>query len=87
MSHFAVSYQLNLAKNYQPLWDEFDRLGGHKVMNSFYFVDLNNTAMEVKNHFSQFVDDDDCLCVVKFTTRPSFSKALAGTNAWLDERY
>ena len=87
MSHFAVSYQLNLAKDYQSLWDEFARLGGHKVMNSFYFVDLNNTTAEVRDHLRQFIDEDDYLCVVKFSTKPSFSRALAGTNAWIDKRY
>lgn len=87
MAYFSVTYQLNDDKDYPKLWDEFKRLGAVKVQNSQYFVDLNNTTTEVKDHFARFVDDDDMLMVVKFTTRPTFTKAKAGTNDWLNSRF
>ena len=60
MAYFAVSYQLNNEKNYAPLWDALDDMGGHKVMNSFYFLDLDGTC---------------------------FTRALAGTNDWIEARF
>lgn len=87
MAYFSITYQLNDQKDYPKLWDEFERLSAVKVQNSQYFVDLNNTTTEVKDHFAGFVDDDDMLMVVKFTTRPNFTKAKAGTNVWLKSRF
>jgi len=74
-------------KGLPQLWDEFERLGALKVQNSQYFLEANNTTAEIKNHFADFIDDDDMLMVVKFSTRPSFTKALAGTNDWINTRF
>ena len=87
MAYFSITYQLNDQKNYPKLWDEFDKLGAVKVQNSQYFLDINNTTVEIKNHFGQFIDDDDMLMVVRFTIRPTFTKAKAGTNNWLNARF
>ena len=87
MAYFAVSYQLNNQKDYPRLWKEMERLEGHKVMRSFYFLDLNFTAIEVKDHLIGFIDKDDTLCVVPFDERPSCCRCAFGTKAWLDARF
>lgn len=87
MAYFSITYQLNEKKDYPKLWDEFDRLNAVKVQNSQYFIDLDNTTKEVKNHFAEFVDEDDLLMVVKFTIRPQFTKAKKGTNDWLNSKF
>ncbi|NRD88779.1 hypothetical protein C8024_03885 [Sphingopyxis sp. BSNA05] len=87
MACFAISYQLNNQQDYPKLWAELDELGGHKVMRSFYFLDVNNTATEVKDHLISFVDDDDMISVVPFDERPSCYKCNIGTKAWLDARF
>jgi hypothetical protein len=73
--------------NYEKLWSEFGRLGGVKFQDSAYFIDLNNTAKEVKDHFLQHMHDNDRLMVVEFTERPAYNKAFKGTNDWVDERW
>lgn len=86
MALFAIAYDLNKKKNYQDLWDELERLGAHKPLNSFYLANLNtNSTAEVNKHLKQFVDNDDYLMVIKFSERPSFIKAKAGTNVWIDK--
>lgn len=86
MAIFAVTYDLNNAKNYQKLWDEFERLGGHKAANSFYFVRVNvNTERELLDHLRQYIDGDDTMIVVKFSSRPATFRAKYGTKEWLDQ--
>lgn len=88
MAEFAITYDLNKQKNYKALWDELDRLGGHKSARSFYFLDLTaESAKEVRDHFVQFIDNDDILVVVKVLERPATHRPFKGTTAWLDARF
>lgn len=88
MAYFAVSYQLNKQKDYQPLWDAFADLGAHKVMRSFYFVDCNTSAASLLSHLRSEgqMDEDDAICVVPMTDRPACYKCYQGTKVWLDAR-
>ncbi|MCD9096203.1 hypothetical protein [Luteimonas fraxinea] len=86
MGLFVVSYDLIKRKEYQPLWDEMKRLGGHKPVESVYLLNLNlDSASAVRDHFKTFIDEDDLLIVAKFVGKPSFLKAKSGTNAWIDK--
>ncbi|WP_370338349.1 CRISPR-associated protein Cas2 [Parvularcula marina] len=87
MALFAITYDLVERKDYQSLWDEFDRLGGHKALNSFYLISLNNNRQEVVDHFAEYIDEDDRLMVIEFNQKPKFTKALKGTNAWIDRHF
>lgn len=85
MALFAITYDLNARKDYQSLWDEMKRLHAHKAARSFYFANLDDTATTVRDHFAQFVDEDDTLVVVEFSKHPKCKKALKGTNDWITE--
>ncbi|KZY94216.1 MULTISPECIES: hypothetical protein [unclassified Erythrobacter] len=88
MAYFAVSYQLNKNKDYQKLWDEMARLGGHKAMRSFYLLELTNeTAASVKNHLAAFVDDDDMIFVARMDAKPSSHQCYKGTHKWIEDRF
>ena len=88
MAYFAVSYQLNNQKDYQPLWDEMERLEGHKVMRSFYFLDVDlNTCAQMRDHLLNFIDNDDAVAVVKIESRPSHQMGYKGTNDWISARF
>ncbi len=88
MAYFAVSYQLNNQKDYQVLWDEMDRLNGHKVMQSYYYLDVNfGTTNEFRDCLSGFVDADDQIAVVKIESRPVHQMANKGTNDWINARF
>ena len=88
MALYAISYQLNDEKDYQKLWDEFDRLNAHKVMNTFYFLDLDNgDTLEVKEHFKGFIDDDDAICIVKMKVKPRHHMGKSGTNDWIEDNF
>ncbi len=87
MPLYLVSYDLNKEKNYPKLWDELKKLGGHKPLESVYFLDVTSASATVLlNHLKKFIDDDDQLIVVPFSDRPSTNRAKAGTKEWLDKK-
>ena len=86
MALFAITYDLVKHKDYPKLWNELERIGAHKALNSFYLVKLTNEdPQDVVDHLSQFIDADDRLMVVRFNYRPCFTSAFVGTNAWVTE--
>jgi CRISPR/Cas system-associated endoribonuclease Cas2 len=86
MGLFVVSYDLRKKKDYQTLWDEMDRLGGHKPLLSVYFLNVDvDTASELRDHLSKFIDDDDQLIVVPFSQKPAHQMANKGTNDWIKD--
>lgn len=87
MATFAVSYDLNNRKDYQSLWDALDELDSVKALRSFYLVAYEGASTGLKNHLAQFIDEDDYLMVVRFNSRPAFTTALAGTNAWIKRHF
>lgn len=88
MALFIVSYDLRKARDYQTLWDEFDRLEGFKPLNSVYLVDLDNTtAPDLRDHLTQFIDADDGLIVVEFDAKPAAFKCKIGTAKWIKDHF
>lgn len=88
MAYFAVSYQLNKDKDYKPLWDELERLDAHKVMRSFWFLDVDtDSAVDLRNHLVNFIDGDDAVAVVKIVTKPEHRMGYKGTNKWINDRF
>ena len=85
MALFLVSYDFVKRKDYPKLWEEFERLDGHKPGESVYLLNLDNTAAEVLEHFNQFIDDDDRLIVIEFDKKPRCGKVYKGTAAWIKE--
>lgn len=83
MTTFVLTYDLIKTKDYQKIWDELERLGGHRVLDSFWLLNLKNTAKEAHAHFKQFMDGDDKLWVSEFTTIHHYDGARPGTNDWI----
>jgi hypothetical protein len=82
---FAISYDLIKRKDYPQLWSELEQLGAHRPMRSFWLLEIKATTAELLKHLSRYIDEDDKLMVVEFVGRPEFTKANAGTNAWIKE--
>lgn len=83
MAVFVLTYDLIGRKDYQSLWDELIRLGGHRALASFWLLNLNNTAVEVHDHFRRFLDHDDRLWVSALTRNTSYSNPIDGTDPWI----
>lgn len=88
MAIFSVTYDLNKEKDYKKLWDELERLNGHKAALSYYFIDVNSdSAIVIRDHLLGFVDNDDRLIVCRLDVRPATHRAFQGTKEWLDARF
>ena len=85
MPIYGVTYDLNKDKNYQKLWDEFERLRGQKAARSFYLLSLtNDKSAEVLEHLKLFIDKDDTMIVVKTNIKDiKRFRPLEGTTKWL----
>ncbi|MGO4908872.1 hypothetical protein ACEN2J_11145 [Pseudorhodobacter sp. W20_MBD10_FR17] len=87
MALFTVTYDLIKDKDYDALISALDDLDTVKVQLSQWLLSANNTATEIKDHLAQHVDDDDKLMVIEFSKRPQFTKAIKGTNDWLNKHF
>lgn len=86
MSVYLIAYDLVNESDYEPLWDELERLGAHKTQYSLWLINSNDTPKEVVEHFSKFVDEDDRIWVTVVRRGKYWYKAaLPGTNDWLEE--
>lgn len=67
MAVYFIEYDLRKARNYQKLYDELNSFQAKHVLESLWCiqVDKNYTAEEIRNHFCQFIDNDDGLIVTK----------------------
>lgn len=83
MAIYVLSYDLNKEKDYETLYDELKRLDGHRALNSFWLLNLENTAKEVRDHFKRYMDDDDALWVSELTNNYASKRAKKGTKDWL----
>jgi len=87
LAYFVVSYDLIRNKDYQRIIDELERLGAAKMLLSQWLLDASNTAQEVKDHLTPFVDDDDRLVVIEFSKRPAFTRMFTTGADWIKARF
>ncbi|HAO35243.1 MULTISPECIES: hypothetical protein [unclassified Hyphomonas] len=87
MAYFMINYDLEKSKDYQKLITELERLGAAKAALSSWFVELDNTTSEVRDHLSGFVDDDDILIVTAFITKPRYTRMKTPGHNWLNDRF
>lgn len=89
MAVYFLTYDLvneTGSQDYEPLWDELKRLKGHRTQYSVWLVNLNNTPIEVREHFQKFLDSDDSIWVTElFKNHYTFANARSGTNDWLSK--
>lgn len=84
MPCYVVSYDLNNRQDYPKLWDELKRLGGHRPLESVWFLNVDSpNSAHFRDHLADFIDQDDQLIVVEFSKKPAHQKAKKGTNDWI----
>lgn len=60
MPKYIASYDLIKRKDYPTLWAELERLGGKRVLESVWCLDVNSASAKVlRDHIRSFVDADD----------------------------
>jgi CRISPR/Cas system-associated endoribonuclease Cas2 len=88
MAYFVATYDLVKDKDYSRIIAEIERLKGAKLALSVWLLDLSNDdAGEVKDHLSNFIDEDDKLIVIEFTKKPRYTRAFTTGTAWIEARF
>ena len=63
---FFIDYDLRKKRNYQALYDELAKFNATHVLESTWcFERVETDAMNLRDHFMQFIDKDDGLCVTQ----------------------
>lgn len=89
MAFYVVTYDLiqKSESEYENLWHELNSLDSVKTQDSVYLVSSTHTQTQLLDLLKQHIHENDRLMVVTFTRRPSYTKALKGTNNWLDRHF
>lgn len=88
MAHYLLTYDLNNAKDYSRLINRLNELGGARFAKSAWFLDLSEeNQFVVRDALSRYVDDDDILVVVKFSTSPAYSRMFTAGAEWVTRHY
>jgi len=83
MTTYVLTYDLIKRKDYETLWAELKRLKAHRALESFWLINVTNSAKELHGHLSKYIDNDDRLWVSELTKQYWYNNAKAGTNDWL----
>ena len=65
MAYFVISYDLHHQRTYGPVWALLEQWEAVRGLESLWFVELNNTAAEVRDALQTVVDNDDSIVVVQ----------------------
>lgn len=88
MPPFILSYDLvkeEDSSDYDALWAELKKWGGHRTQYSVWLVEDNSTAQDVHDHFKRLLDANDRLLVSELVDNHAYSNALKGTTNWIKQ--
>lgn len=78
MALYFLSYDLRKTRNYQPLYDELNRIRAVRVLESVWSFEMNEVnAAALRDHFKSYIDSDDGLLVIKASEWAGYK--LSGT--------
>ncbi|WCK77576.1 CRISPR-associated protein Cas2 [Agrobacterium fabrum] len=83
MTAYLISYDLIKRKDYPKLWEELERLGAHRTLESLWLINANVRSQELLDHFLSFIDSDDKIWVTEVTRNHAYKGAIGGTTDWL----
>jgi hypothetical protein len=64
MALYLLDYDLRKQQNYQKLYDELERFQAERILESLWcFNRVNTSPAGLRDHFKQFMDSDDGICV------------------------
>lgn len=65
-----ITYDLRRpGQDYTTLTVELERLGAHRILESVWFLkNTSNTALQLRDHLTRFIDGNDRLFVASVTT-------------------
>ena len=66
MALYFLDYDLRKTRDYQKLYEELANFNAVRVLESSWcFKRLSTNCAGLRDHFAQFIDADDGLCIVE----------------------
>ena len=70
---YFIIYDLRRERDYQKLYDELNRLKAVQVLESCWCMKIEGvSAVQLRDHFKQFIDSNDGLMVSEVTNWASY---------------
>ena len=87
MPLYAVSCDLHNKRDYQPVWDGLKEVGGKKLLESLWLIEVDDGASAVKDWVKMMIDGADSVAVVELQSEADWAtyKALPDGNEWLHD--
>ncbi len=64
MALYFLDYDLRKQREYQKLYDELEKFRAVRILESLWcFNRVNTSPANLRDHFRQFIDSDDGLCL------------------------
>lgn len=71
---YFIDYDLRGERDYQTLYDELKRLKAVQILESCWCMKINDSsAVNIRNHFKKFIDEDDGLMVSEVVDWASYN--------------
>ncbi len=87
MSCYIISYDLNKNKDYGSLYSAIKSYGNWAHINeSVWAVVTDKTAVAIRDHLLETIDNDDQIFVVKSGTDAAWRKTICNSD-WLKKIY
>lgn len=85
MATYIISYDLRKVRDYKSLYEAIDVFSKKaKVLESLWAINTTNTAVQLRDNLSQYMDNDDWLFIIKSWGESAWKKVLC-SNEWLKE--
>ncbi len=83
---YVISYDQHRDKDYTPLWNKLAQLGAVRVLESVWLLDLQQTAVALRDILKGVTKNEDSLLVIQVFTNSAWATLqvqTAGSN-WLE---
>jgi len=81
---YTINYDLRKQRNYERLYEAIRSYGSYAhVMESMWVILSNNSAVKIRDHLAQYVDNDDRLMVARATGEAAWLNLSDENSQWL----
>ena len=89
MATFVLSFELKHARlrSYQRFYEAIQAYDSVEIKDSFYLIETSLSTNRLFSELEHCLHEDDTLFIAEFVKKPSWTKTLPGTRAWIDARF
>jgi hypothetical protein len=89
MAIYVISYDLKQpGRNYEPLWQALRNANAVRALESLWLVEVNQTASQLREALSSFMDSNDRVFVAEITISAAWAmrNGIVPAATWLQQK-